>query len=137
MKERRYGKIINIASMSGHAGRRAGGAYSVSKAAVLRYTKGLASELAGDGINVNAICPGAVWTGLQQRATDAEQARNPELAELDPLDAFYRKVPPRDPDGRPQTAEEIGKMAEFLASDDAQNVTGQCLHVDGGAILRD
>ena len=81
--------------------------------------------------------PAQSGTGLQQRATDAEQARNPELAELDPLDAFYRKVPPRDPDGRPQTAEEIGKMAEFLASDDAQNVTGQCLHVDGGAILRD
>ena len=57
MKERRYGKIISIASMGGHAPRLMGGAYAASKAAVLRYTKGLAYELASFNINVNVICP--------------------------------------------------------------------------------
>ena len=67
MKERRYGKIINIASMAGHAPRRLGGAYAASKAAVLRYTKGAAFELAPSNINVNAVCPGAIWTAFQQK----------------------------------------------------------------------
>ena len=65
MCERRHGKIVNIASISGHAARGTGGAYSVSKAAVLRYTKGLAVEVAPYSVNVNAVCPGAVWTGMQ------------------------------------------------------------------------
>ena len=129
MKERRYGKIVNIASMAGHAPRRAGGAYAVSKAAVLRYTKGAAYELAPSNINVNAVCPGAVWTAFQQSAIGQSAD--------DPYEAFLERYRGVIPMGRPQSTEDVGKAVAFLASDDARNITGQCLHVDGGAILRD
>ncbi|MDP2952475.1 MAG: SDR family oxidoreductase [Chloroflexota bacterium] len=137
MKVRKYGKIVNFASMAGHAARKSGGAYAVSKAAVLRYTKGLASELAPFNINVNAVCPGAVWTPFQQRGTAHRQAANPELAKMDPYQAFVTAYKPVIPMGRPQSPEDVAKTVAFLVSEDACNITGQCLHVDGGAILRD
>ena len=56
------------------------------------------------------------------------------LAGLDPYDAFLEYYRPVTPLGRPQTAEEVGKAVAYLASADAANITGQCLHVDGGAI---
>jgi NAD(P)-dependent dehydrogenase (short-subunit alcohol dehydrogenase family) len=134
MCERRHGKIVNISSISGHSARGTGGAYAVSKAAVLRYTKGLAVEVAPFSVNVNAICPGAVWTGMQSGAFRHPEEVDPRLAGLDPYDAFLAYYQPLTPLGRPQTAEEVGKAAAFLASADAANITGQCLHVDGGAI---
>ncbi|MDP7532431.1 MAG: SDR family NAD(P)-dependent oxidoreductase [SAR202 cluster bacterium] len=137
MQGRRFGKIVNIASMAGHSGRRSGGAYAVSKAAVLRYTRGLAAETATDNINVNAICPGAVWTRFQQAGARARQAADPALADRDIEDLFHDRYDPIMPLGRPQTPEDIGKSAAFLASEDARNITGQCIHVDGGVILRD
>lgn len=137
MKARRSGKIISIASMAGHAARRVGGAYGVSKAAVLRYTRGLAVELGPYGINVNAVCPGAVWTPLQERGTARRQARDPALSGRDPHEVFVAVYAPITLLGRPQDADDVGKAVAFLASDDARNITGQCLHVDGGAILRD
>jgi NAD(P)-dependent dehydrogenase (short-subunit alcohol dehydrogenase family) len=135
MCERRHGKIVNIASISGHAARRTGGAYSVSKAAVLRYTNGLAVEVAPFSVNVNAVCPGAVWTGMQSGPFSRPEEVDPRLAGLDPYDAFLEYYRPITPLGRPQTAEEVGKAVAYLASADASNITGQCLHVDGGAIL--
>jgi len=137
MRPRHYGKIINIASMAAHAARRTAGPYAASKAALLRYTKGLAVSLAPHGINVNAICPGAVWTPFQHADTAALQRDQPELATLDPHEAFQRAYRDIIPLGRPQTPEDIGNTAAFLASEDARNITGQCIHVDGGAILRD
>ena len=137
MRPRHYGKIINVASMAAHAARGTAGPYAASKAALLRYTKGLAVSLAPDGINVNAICPGAVWTSFQHADTAALQRDQPELATLDPHEAFQRAYRDIIPLGRPQTPEDIGNTAAFLASDDARNITGQCIHVDGGAILRD
>ncbi len=137
MRERRSGKIITIASMAGHAGRRSTGAYAASKAAVLRYSKGLAATLAPDNINVNVICPGAVWTRFQEAGALARQRRDPSLAGQDPERIFHDQYLPNIPLGRAQTPEDIGKMAAFLASEDARNVTGECIHVDGGVILRD
>ena len=137
MKERRYGKIISVASMAGHAPRRKGGAYSASKAAVLRHTKGVAVELAPYNINVNVICPGAVWTRFQEAGTRRQQERDPSLADKDPEQLFLDRYEGGIPLGRPQTPEDIGKMAAFLCSEDARNVTGQCVHVDGGVIVRD
>jgi NAD(P)-dependent dehydrogenase (short-subunit alcohol dehydrogenase family) len=137
MKERRFGKIISIASMGGHAPRRMGGAYAASKAAVLRHTKGLAGELASFNINVNAICPGAVWTRFQEGAARVTQKADPVHADKDLEQIFLDRYDPIIPLGRPQTPEDIGNMAAFLASEDARNVTGQCVHVDGGVIIRD
>ena len=137
MKERKYGKIINVASMAGHAPRRSGGAYGVSKAGVLRYTKGLASEVAPLNINVNAVCPGAVWTPFQQGGFERRREADPSLAARDPYEDFVERYSAVIPMKRPQEPEDIGKAVAFLASDDARNITGQCLHVDGGAIIRD
>lgn len=137
MKDQRAGKIVNIGSMAGHGARKVGGAYAVSKAAVLRYTRGLAIELAPFDVNVNAVCPGAVWTPLQQRGTAQRQTVNETFAGRDPYEVFVEAYAPTIPLARPQTPEDVGKAVAFLASDDAANITGQCLHVDGGAILRD
>lgn len=134
MRERRRGRIINIASIAGHAARGTGGAYSVSKAAVLRYTKGLAVEVAPWSITINAVCPGAVWTGMQSVPFEQPEEVDPRLAGLSPYEAFLEYYRPITPLGPPQSAEEVGKAVAFLASDDARNITGQCLHVDGGAI---
>ena len=144
MKERRYGKIINIGSVAAHVGRppRVAGmgypnAYPVSKAALLRYTKALVHQVSAFNINVNAICPSMVWTPSVRRSI-AEMIRlSPELANKDPHDVYLDMRRAEVPLGREQAPEEIAKMAAFLASEDARNVTGQCIHVDGGMILRD
>jgi len=138
MKERRYGKIVNIASISGHSAHpRSGGAYGVSKASVLRYTKGLTKELGPYNINVNAVCPGAVWTDFHLRGWSRRVQSDPALADKDPYQAFLEFYEQQFPLRRPQRPEDIGKAVAFLASDDACNITGQCLHVDGGMIIDD
>jgi NAD(P)-dependent dehydrogenase (short-subunit alcohol dehydrogenase family) len=104
---------------------------------VLRYTKGLADTLAAHNINVNAICPGAVWTRFQESGALSRQQADPSLAGIDPEQIFRDRYEPVIPLGRPQSPEDIGKTAAFLASEDARNITGQCIHVDGGVILRD
>jgi NAD(P)-dependent dehydrogenase (short-subunit alcohol dehydrogenase family) len=134
MRERRYGKIVNIGSISGHSMRGTAGAYGSSKAAVLRYTKGLAVEVAPHSINVNAVCPAAVWTGMQSVPFATPEAVDPKLEGLDSYEAFLEYYRPLVPLGRPQSAADVAKAVAFLASDDASNITGQCLHVDGGAI---
>ena len=137
MKERRYGKIVNIASMAGHSARRMAGAYGVSKAAVLRYTKGLAIDLGPYNINANAVCPGAVWTRFHQEGWRIRKETNPELADKDTYQAFLEHYEKMFPLGRPQTPEDIGKAVAFLASEEARNITGQSLNVDSGAIITD
>ena len=144
MRERRYGKIINIGSVAAHAGRppRVVGlgypnAYPVSKAALLRYTKALVHQVSAFNINVNAICPSMVWTPTVRRPIEEMIRRSPELANKDPHDVYTDMRGAEIPLGREQAPEEIAKMAAFLASEDARNVTGQCIHVDGGMILRD
>ena len=101
---------------------------------MLRYTKGLAVELAPFSVNVNAVCPGAVWTVMQSEPFARPEEVDPALAGLPPYEAFLEYYRPLVPLGRPQTAEEVGTAVAYLSSDDARNVTGQCLHVDGGAI---
>jgi meso-butanediol dehydrogenase / (S,S)-butanediol dehydrogenase / diacetyl reductase len=137
MRARRYGKIVNIGSMAAHAARGTSGAYAAGKAAVLRYTKGLAVSVAPFNVNVNAVCPGAVWTRFQEGDTAWAQRLDPSLAGRDPRQVFEERFTPLFPLGRPQTPEDVGKITAFLVSDDARNITGQCIHVDGGAILRD
>ena len=136
MRERRYGKIINIASIAGLGARRAPGAYAVSKAGVIRYTQGLAVSEGPYNINVNAICPGAVWTRFQQTGARAQIRDNPDLAGVDPERVFLDRYEPMMPLARVQTPEDIGKSAAFLASEDARNITGQYLNVDGGAVIQ-
>lgn len=136
MKEQHYGKIINIASIAA----RRGGAniphYNASKAAVMSWTQSNALQLAEYGINVNAICPGLLWTPLFEHLIDRPGYTVDEnLSGLSGRDRFNKTVEIMIPMKREQTPEDIGKMAAFLASDDASSITGQSINVDGGRFM--
>ena len=131
MKERRYGKIVNIASIAGRSGTKIG-PYGASKAAVINLTHSSAIELAPFDINVNAICPGLLWTPMHERI-EYRKSLLPENTEgLSPRELFDRDVKERVPLGRAQTPEDIGNAVAFFASDHAKNITGQALNVSGG-----
>ena len=134
MKERRYGKIVNIASIAARAGSAALPHYNASKAAVVSWTQSNAFQLAPYNINVNSICPGLLWTPMWDQI-----ARKLSKFSEDPVyegptgrDYFNRMVDTLTPLKREQTPEDIGRLAAFLASDDARNITGQAINVDGG-----
>ncbi|CAI8054843.1 3-oxoacyl-[acyl-carrier-protein] reductase FabG [Geodia barretti] len=132
MKERRFGKIVNIASHAGRGGGAGGGAYGASKAAVIHLTQSYAMDLAPFDINVNAICPGSIWTPMWERIAVRTQRNRPEQQQLTPREIFDAAIMERCPLGREQTPEDIGKAVAFFASDDAINITGQSLNVNGG-----
>ncbi len=131
MKSRRSGKIVNIASHGGRDGA-GGGAYGASKAAVIHLTQSYALQLASYNINVNVICPGSIWTPMWERIADRAKRNNPEQQDLTPREIFDAAIKERCPLGREQTPEDIGKAVAFFASDDALNITGQSLNVNGG-----
>ena len=134
MKERRYGKIVNIASIAGRQGGAGNPPYNVSKAGVISFTQASALELAEYGINVNAICPGLLWTPMWERIAyrrSISPGENPDG--LSPRLLFDRAVEASIPLKRQQTPEDIGNLAAFLASDYSRNITGQAINVDGGS----
>ena len=132
MKERRYGKIVNIASIAGRTGTQTMGPYGASKAGVINLTQSAAIGLAPFDINVNAICPGLLWTPMHERIED-RKSRLPENTKgLSPRELFDRDVEERVPLGREQTPEDIGNAVAFFASDHAKNITGQALNISGG-----
>ena len=139
--ERKYGKIINTASGAGRgpiwwgppkglAGM--GNPYGPSKAAVINYTQYVAASVAEYNINVNAICPGQVWTAFHEPSITAMQTKDASLADKDPHELFAENALDLVPLGREQTPEEIGSLVAFLVSDDASSITGQSIHIDGG-----
>jgi glucose 1-dehydrogenase len=107
------GAIVNVTSVHEHVPRPGFLLYAAAKAALGMLTRGLALELAADGIRVNAVAPGAIATG-----------RNVEADEL------AREIPL----GRPGTPEEVAALVSWLVSDEASYVTGSSVVVDGGAI---
>ena len=123
MKENRYGKIINIASIAARQGNPTNPPYAISKTGVVSLTQSQALELAPHNINVNAICPGLLWTPMYERIVNrASQTPNPE--NKSDRELFLDRVAARIPLGREQTPEDIGNLASFLASDFACNITG-------------
>jgi len=116
MIKQRYGRIINITSVSGVAGQVGQANYSASKAGVIGFTKAVARELGARNVTVNAVAPGYVPT---DQTADLPQELIDYILELTPMK-------------RPGTAEEIANAVSFLASDEASYVTGQVLGVDGG-----
>ena len=117
MVAQRYGKIVNVASISGQRGGQGRAAYGAAKAGVILLTRVMAVELAPYGINVNAISPGPVDTE-QSRGTHTPATRR----------AYYDRLPV----GRYGERFEVGAAALFLASDEASFVHGHILNVDGG-----
>jgi len=136
MKEARFGKIINISSLAGREGRPSLAHYSATKAAVISYTQSLAKTMAGFNVNVNAICPGLLWGAMWQQVGSRYARTTPEWEGLPAREVFERMVAQRIPMGRGQTQDDIGELAAFLASEDARNITGQAINVDGGFFMR-
>jgi NAD(P)-dependent dehydrogenase (short-subunit alcohol dehydrogenase family) len=115
------GSIINNASVAGLVGFAGSPAYCASKGGVVQLTKCAALEYAKQGIRVNAICPGVIWTPMVQRATGGSAETEEAFKALEPV-------------GRFGTAEEIARMALFLACDDSAFCTGAPFIVDGGFV---
>ncbi len=143
MKERMYGKIVIIASHGGRAPRgvpdegrgNVQGPYMVSKAAAIQWTHWLAMNIGQFNINVNAVCPGRLWTPMWQAIAQNHKELNPDLADMSIREIFEMQIKGTMPLGREQTPEDIGKVVAFLASDDASEITGQALNVNGGGIM--
>ncbi|MGE5849913.1 MAG: SDR family NAD(P)-dependent oxidoreductase [Candidatus Methylomirabilota bacterium] len=133
--ERNAGRIINIASIAGTMSSPVMPPYSVSKMGVITFTRIVAKELAPHGINVNAICPGILWTAFWQELAEHMAKTNPQYAGMTPRQVFESRINAVIPMKREQTPEDIGWAAVFLASEEARNITGQALHVDGGVVM--
>lgn len=117
MLERRYGRIVNVASIAGKEGNPTLGPYSSSKAAVIALTKSLAKEVAGKGdITVNSIAPAVIRTKILEG-----------LAK-ETVQYMVSKIPM----GRTGTIEEVAALVHFLASQEASFTTGQCYDISGG-----
>ncbi|MEQ9331217.1 SDR family oxidoreductase [Thalassobaculum sp.] len=125
MLERRFGRIVNIASDAARVGSTGEAVYAACKAGMLGFSKTLAREHARHGITVNVVCPGATNTALF--AEYKRGAGNPEKLE----EAFRRAVPM----GRIGEPEDLPGAILFFASDDAAFVTGQVLSVSGGLTM--
>ena len=119
MRERKFGRVVNISSINGQKGQFAQANYSAAKAGDLGFTKALAQEGARAGITVNAICPGYIATEMVMAVP--EKVRESIIATI--------------PVGRLGEAEEIARTVLFLVSDDAGFVTGATMTVNGGQYM--
>jgi NAD(P)-dependent dehydrogenase (short-subunit alcohol dehydrogenase family) len=131
MMERQSGKIVVIASIAARGGSTGPLAhYRASKAAALNVSQAYALKLAPHNINVNTVCPGLLWTEMWNQIAQKALADNPgdTRTARERFDEALEMVPL----GREQTPEDIGKVAAFLCSDRAKNITGQGINVDGG-----
>lgn len=119
------GTIINISSMVGILGQDMASAYCGTKAAQLGFTRALAKELGSHGIRVNAILPGNIDTPLMREWAST----------LDDPESALERVSQMQVFGRMGTAEEMGRIALFLATEESSFITGQCIQAEGGASL--
>ena len=120
MRERNFGRIINISSVNGQKGQMGQVNYSAAKAGDLGFTKALAQESARKGITVNAVCPGYIAT---------------EMVMAVPKDVLDKTILPQIPTARLGQPEEVARCVVFLASDDAGFITGSTLTANGGQYM--
>jgi acetoacetyl-CoA reductase len=120
MRERKFGRIINISSINGQKGQMGQANYSAAKAGEIGFTKALAQEGARAGITVNAICPGYI---------------NTEMVQAVPKEVLEKNILPLIPVGRLGEPEEIARCVLFLASDEASFITGSTLTANGGQYM--
>ncbi len=119
MRERQYGRIVNISSVNGQTGMMGVANYSAAKAGMLGFTKSLALENAFKGVTVNAICPGYIKTDL--------------IAHIG--EDMMKRIVSGIPVGRTGNPEEVARCVLFLASEDAGFITGSTLSVNGGSYM--
>jgi acetoacetyl-CoA reductase len=120
MRERNFGRIINISSVNGQKGQMGQVNYSSAKAGDLGFTKALAQESARKGITVNAVCPGYIAT---------------EMVMAVPKEVLEKSILPQIPTARLGQPEEVARCVVFLASDDAGFITGSTLTANGGQYM--
>lgn len=134
-QKQKSGKIINIASIAGKIGSREFMAYGMAKAGVINLSRSLAMTLGRYNINVNSICPGLIYTpGNWAKIGEQFTQIIPEAKEMTGRQYFEKWVS-RVPLRREQTEEDIGRAVVFFASEDAKNITGQSLNIDGGMVM--
>jgi len=119
MMRRKYGRIINIASVVGVTGNPGQCNYVASKAGMIGMSKSMASEVATRGITINCVAPGFIQTAMTDVLT--QQQRNGILSQI--------------PMGKMGVPDDIAKSVAFLASEDAGYITGQTFHVNGGMLM--
>ena len=117
MRERGFGRIVNISSINGQKGQFGQANYSAAKAGLIGFTKAVAQENAAKGITVNAVAPGYIGT---------------EMVRAVPEDVLKSKILPLIPVGRLGEPEEVARCVVFLASDEAGFITGSTLSANGG-----
>jgi acetoacetyl-CoA reductase len=117
MRDRKFGRVINISSVNGQKGQMGQANYSAAKAGDIGFTRALAQEGAKAGVTVNAICPGYIGTDMV-KAIDEK--------------VLNERIIPQIPVGRLGTPEEIARCVVFLASDDAGFITGSTISANGG-----
>src|SRR5581483_5576035 len=130
MVEAKWGRIINIASISSKVGSKYTAAYTASKHGVLGLTRVLAIELAPYNITVNAICPAYVDTPMTD-GTVANMTARTKMSEEEARE-FLAKLSPQN---RLITPEEVAHVALMLIDDEARGITGQAINVDGGTVM--
>lgn len=119
MMKQKQGKIINVASIVGVSGNPGQANYVAAKAGVIGLTKSIAQELASRNILVNAVAPGFIATDMTDKLTEEQQK------------GILDKIPL----AKLGSAEDVAKVVRFLASDDANYITGQTIHIDGGMVM--
>jgi acetoacetyl-CoA reductase len=120
MRNRKFGRVINISSINGRKGQMGQANYSAAKAGLLGFTKAVAQENAARGVTVNVIAPGYIAT---------------EMVAAMPKEVLETKVLPLIPVGRLGAADEIARCVTFLAADEAGFITGACLDANGGQYM--
>ena len=135
MKSNDYGRIVNIASVAGRIGSVNSVPYAASKAAAISLTRSYAQLYAPDGITVNCIAPGLVWTKMWERIAVRRTTALTDDRGMSTRESFDAFVAQTTPLGRPQRPTDIANAVAFLASDLASGITGQTLNVDGGLTM--
>ena len=123
----KYGKIVNISSRSGKDGQIGLSHYAASKFAVIGFTQALAKELGEYNINVNAVCPGIIYTYMWDKILAARAERQGL-----PREQIFDNLVSQIPLGRPQNPDDIAKVVLFLSSEVSRNITGEAVNINGG-----
>ena len=119
MLKRKYGKIINITSIVGHTGNLGQSNYAASKAGIVAFSKSLAIEYAKKNININCVSPGFIKTEMTDKIN--EEFKNTLISKI--------------PSGKLGSGEDVSNCVAFLASDEANYVNGETIHVNGGMYM--
>jgi NAD(P)-dependent dehydrogenase (short-subunit alcohol dehydrogenase family) len=148
LMEKKSGKIINISSLAGRPGMPhvdlvpLSSSYHSAKAGLIRYTQLLADQMGRHNINVNAICPGIIYTDGWKEISEGMVENHPSYKGENPREWFLGVSGgkyaagglPQTPMRREQTTTDIAEAVLFLASEASANITGQTLNVDGGMV---